>query len=915
MTNLFMKNFTLLLFLLFSNFIFSQQFQISGKVVDENEAPLGSATVYLEKVQDSSLVTYTISEKNGQFELKGSSEVEKANLYVSYAGYKPYRKLIDIKKQLQLGTIEMNILDNELDEVIVEGQRSPVTIKKDTLEFNAGSFTTRQDANLEELMKKLPGVEVDNDGNITINGKPVSRILVNGKEFFGDDPKIATKNLPKEIIDKIQVTDTKTKSEEFTGKAGDPDNKTVNITIKKDKNKGYFARATAGGGTDNRYELSGIGNYFQDDLRVTALASSNNINSSGFSYDEVFGMMGRNAGRNIFRGNGGGITKAETAGLNFTNEWENDLELSGDYLFERGNTDSRTIVARENILPDSRYFTNSDEKNSQLNDSHDLSAEFEVEFDTLTRLSIRPRFNADYGESHRTRIAESLDEDRNLINSTETYQDEDLSNERFRNNIDFIRRFGSRGSYLQVDFSNSHRTQVNDNFYYSENLFTQDGEEVTEIRDQFIDEDEKENSYSFNVSKRTVLADQLFLDVDYDFDYSGSSNKRYVYDSDNGEGNYNTLVDSLSSDFEVISRKHTPSLGVNYEGDIWRLGSRVGLEHTSLENTNFLREASFQNNYDNLFVRAEVRYEVERSKSLSLRYNTNVDIPSIRQLQPVRDITNPLNIVVGNPELKPTYNQSINLHYRNFDFSTHTGIFSYMNFRFIQDNVVAVSSIDEDLVRTTTFTNVDGAMNASAGFFYSKRFKKDERSFRYQLGLNTNYNKNIGFTNGVKYEAKRYGVSPRIRLSYEISDLISIEPSYDLSINSSKFDINPARNEDFINHDIDLELTTYWPENVIFGNDISYNYYGNVSPGFENSAILWNMSLGYEFLQEKATLKLKVYDLLDQNIDTRRIIGDDFIQDTSNLILTRYAMLSFTYKLSSFGGGKMPPRGGRRHRD
>ncbi len=909
-----MKSYLLFLFLFFTNFIFAQQFSISGKIVDENEAPLGSATIYLEKQTDSSLVTYTISESDGKFDLQGSSEAEKANLFISYAGYKPYRKVIEIDRRMQLGTIQMKVLDNELDEVIVEGTRAPITIKKDTLEFNAGSFTTRQDANLEELMKKLPGVEVDNDGNITINGKPVSRILVNGKEFFGNDPKIATKNLPKEIIDKIQVTDTKTKSEEFTGKAGDPDNKTVNITIKKDKNKGYFARATAGGGTDDRYELSGIGNYFKDDLRVTALASSNNINSSGFSYDEVFGMMGRNAGRNIFRGNGGGITKAETAGLNFTNEWENDLELSGDYLFERGDTESRTKIARENILPDSRYFTNSDERNNQLNDSHDASAEFEVEFDTLTRLSIRPRFSADYGESHRSRIAESLDEDRNLINSTETFQDEDLANERFRNNIDFIRRFGSRGSYLQLDFSNSHRSQTNDNFYYSESVFNQNGEEMAEIRDQFIDEDEKENSYSFNVSKRTVLADQLFLDADYNFDYSGSTNKRYVYDAENGLGNYNILVDSLSSDFEVISRKHTPSLGVNYEGDIWRIGSRFGLEHTSLENTNFLREVSFQNSYNNLFVKAEVRYEVERSKSLSLRYGTDVEIPSIRQLQPVRDVTNPLNIVMGNPELKPTYNQNINLHYRNFDFSTHTGIFSYMNFRFTKDNVVPVTTINEDLVRTTTFTNVDGALNASAGFFYSKRYKKDTRTFRYQLGLNTSYDKNIGFTNAVRYEAQRYSASPRIRLTYEIEDFLTIEPRYDLSFNSSKFDINPDRNEDFINHNIDLEVTAYWPKNVIFGNDLSYNYYGNVSPGFDNTSLLWNMSLGYEFWNEKASVKLKVYDLLDQNIDTRRIIGDDYIQDTSNLILTRYAMLSFTYKISSFGGGKMPDRGGRHHR-
>jgi len=906
-----MKFYFLFLFLLLSGVVFSQNFEITGKILDENNIPLESATVYLEKAVDSSLVTYTISEKDGSFKLTGATKATKANLYISFAGYKAYRKEIAIEKDMALEPISMKVMDNELDEITIIATRSPITIKRDTLEFNADSFTTRQDANLEELMKKLPGVEVDNDGNITINGKPVSRILVNGEEFFGNDPKIATKNLPKEIIDKIQVTDTKTKSEEFTGKAGDPDNKTVNITIKEDKNKGYFARATAGGGTNERYELSGIGNYFKDDLRVTALASSNNINASGFSYDEVFGMMGRNAGRNIFGGGNGGITKAETAGLNFSDKWNKKFELNTDYLFERGDTKSRTVVARENILADSSYYTNSDSSNNQLNDSHQASARFEVEFDTLTRLSVRPRFNADYGKSNRSRSAKSLNENGDLINSTETFQNEDLKNENFSNNIDFIKRFGSRGSYLQLEFSNNHRRKKNDNFYYSESQVRDNGEMTTEIQDQLIDENNSKDAYSFEVSKRTVLADQLFLDFAYDLDYSGSRNKRYLYENENG--NYTSLIDSLSSDFEVLSRKHTPRAGINYEGETWRIETEIGLLHTSLENSNFLRESSFKNTYDNLFVKAEVRYEIERSKSFRIRYDTDVDLPSIGQLQPVVDRTNPFNIVVGNPELKPTLTQSIDLNYRNFDFATRSGIFSYFNLQFTSDNVVRVTTVDQDLKRRTTFTNVDGAMRARAGIFYNKQMKKEARTFRYHFGLNANYQKSIGFTNAIKSTTNRYTLSPRLRLTYEIEELFSLEPFYDVTFNSSRFEINPDRNEDFFNHRAGLEVTTYWPENVIFGNDISFNSFGNVSPGFDNTSLLWNMSLGYEFWKDNATLKVKVYDLLDQNIDTRRVIGDDFIQDTSSLILTRYAMLSFTYKLSNFGGGESP-NGGRQHR-
>lgn len=290
-----------LLVLIFSFLSYSvsarQDFKLTGKLVDDDNIPLESATVYLEKVADSSMVTYTITDAEGKFVLEGNEEVSLVNFYVTYTGFQAFKKELNLSENpnQNLGEIKMNLSDNMLGEVLVTGTRAPVTIKTDTLEFNAASFKTKEDANLEEVLKKLPGVQVDNQGKITVNGKSVSRILVNGKEFFGDDPKIAAKNLPKELINKIQVVDTKTKSEEFTGKEGDSENKTINVTIDEDKNKGYFARLTAGGGTDERYEMSGIGNYFKDKMRVSVLASSNNINSSGFTFDEVFDAMGRNA--------------------------------------------------------------------------------------------------------------------------------------------------------------------------------------------------------------------------------------------------------------------------------------------------------------------------------------------------------------------------------------------------------------------------------------------------------------------------------------------------------------------------------------------------------------------------------------------------------------------------------------------
>ncbi len=921
-----MKNFCFLLLCLFSLNLSAQTFEISGKVIETGtNTPLEAATVYVENPADSTLVSYTISESNGDFIIKGNTISSNLDLFISFTGYQVHKQSVSLAnmRNLNLGSLSMNVADNELDEIKLTGGRSPITVKRDTLEFNAASFVTRPDANLEDLMKKLPGVEVDTQGNITVNGKPVSRILVNGKEFFGNDPKIATKNLPKEIIDKIQVTDTRTRSEEFTGKAGNPDDKTINITLQEDKNKGYFARATVGGGTDERYEMSGIGNYFKDKMRISVLASSNNINSSGFSFDEVFDMMGRNArsftitsggggssfginGMN-FGSSGGGITKAETAGINFVNEWNKKVDLNVDYFFGRNDTETSTIIQRENILPNSRFFTNSESSGNLVNDSHRANARLEFKPDTLTRISYAPRFNSNTGYTNRINNTESLDQNRNLVNSTQILDDEFLESLSFSNRLDFIRRYGNRGAYTQIDLSSNHQKQENENFFTSTSNYFGD-QARTEVQDQFIDEDQNTNEYSVGATQRFVLAKQLFFDASYDFSSAISTNTRSVFEADVA-GNYSNFNTLLSSDFESRSMKNIPNVGVNFEGQKWRWGTEIGLLNTTLENTSFIEDGGFSNTYNNLFLKANVRYELSRSKSLNLSYSSDSGVPSIRQLQPVRNLTNPLNIIIGNPDLRPTFSQTIRGGYRNYDFAKRSGLFSYGSVTFTNNSIVPETTVDDDLVRTTTYTNVDGAVNANIGGTYSKQFKKDKRELSYRLGLNGGYDKNVGFTNGLLYNAERITLRPSVNFTWAIEEYISFNPGYQLAYTDSWYDINANRNESFTNHTFSLEATTFWPKNVVIGNDVSYNYFGNMSPGFDHTAFLWNLSVGYKFLKDNATLKLKVYDMLNENVSASRMVGNDFIQDTQSLILQQYAMLSFTYKLSNFGGAPGPGQG------
>ncbi|MDT0677605.1 outer membrane beta-barrel protein [Autumnicola musiva] len=757
-------------------------------------------------------------------------------------------------------------------------------------------------------MKKLPGVEIDRSGNITMNGTPISKIIVNGEEFFGDDPQIALKNLPKEIVDKIQVTDTKTEAQAFTGEDGDSNNKTVNITIKEDKNKGYFARATAGYGTDDRYEASAIFNYFDDELRTSILASSNNINSSGFSYDETFGMMGRSAAA---ISGGPGITKSESAGINAANKWKNkwgfkEVETSGDYFFGRNDTEQRSESQTEYLLPDSRYFRNTERSSNFINDSHRGNAEFEIEFDTLTRISVKPKIDANFAESYSQSFSESLDENRNLVNNTETAQNGKSESLRFENQIGFIKKFGNKGAFFRLGFSNKHENQNSESLYYSETTFFEEENNRIQVQDQFIDLENKEDAYSLEARHRLPASESLSFDSSYDFDYSYATNKRYVYDSENNDGNYNSINDTLSNDFSVLNRIHAPRFGLNYEIMDWEIEADLGLLLTHLENDNLFQETTFENDYTNLNVSMEIKYEQQGEPYYSLDYETSTEIPFIRQLQPVVDRTDPLNIIIGNPELRPTYRHQINLQYRNFNYNTSSGISSWLWLNFIENDIVSISTIDEDLVRETRFTNIDGSINAHAGVSYNKGIRKENKQYNFSLSLSGSYNKNLGFTNGIKYQSEQYSFNPSVRLTYVIEKVLEINPIYGLTYRSSVYDINAERNENFINHQVGLDFTTYWPENLIFANDISYRYLENVAPGLQNSSILWNLSLGYQFFEDKATIRFKVYDLLDQNIQAMRIINNDYIRDSNDLILTRYAMLSFSYKLSSFGGRSRP---------
>lgn len=632
--------------LLISTIVFSQQksFKIYGTLTAaDTKEPLESATVYLERVKDSSLVTYSITDKNGDFSLEDKTYDSFLKLYISYVGYATYEKQIAIDKEdINLNQITLEVDNNMLDEILIK-TRSPITIKKDTLEFNVASFKTKKDANVEDLLKKLPGVEVDEQGQITVNGKPVNKILVNGKPFFGDDPTITTRNLTKEIIEKVQIMDTKTKSEAFAGEDGDDENKTINLTIKEENNKGVFGRVSAGAGTDERNEFAGILNVFDNDRRYSVLAGGNNINSPNFSFGEIEKMLGNissvtfntngafSINGNSFGGGGEGIVTSRNAGTNYADVLSEGIDLSADYFYSRVSSENDSRTERENILPDSRFFTNAVSRTTSDNDNHRFNTEFDIEIDSTFLINIRPSIGYNRREGITTRTDETFDDNQTLTNQStfESFSESEARN--FGADIDVTKRFGKKGSFLKFAFETELNSDESDNFQRSETLITDPNADDI-IRDQQISAESDFNRYRLSSTYRIpLIAKELFLDTKIDYQSQIRNSENSTFDFNDTTSEYDIFNTDLSSDFRFLDQRFTPSLDLSYRQDKWGISMEVGYVFRTLENQDALRPLlSIQETFEAIELDGNFNYRFSDKSSMYSGYSLRNRAPQLR---------------------------------------------------------------------------------------------------------------------------------------------------------------------------------------------------------------------------------------------------------------------------------------------
>lgn len=896
---------------------------IRGTVLDVNtQLPMEMATVYFTTIKDSTVIEYATTDKNGAFRMDIKKYDKPVFLKVSYMGYQTYyEEYKGLTESKDFGKLYMIENVNALNDVVIKTEAAPITIKKDTLEFNAASYKVRPDSNVETLLKQLPGFDVDNDGKITVNGREVNQVLVNGKTFFDKDGAIAIKNLPADIIKKIQVSDFKTKKEELSKQESTSDFSSINITIDEKKNKGYFGKVMGGYGTDDRYEANVNLNYFNNKQKISLLASSNNINSTGFSMDDVFDNMGggRNSsgkGGNGNSGGGGGgkgITQSNLVGLNYSDDWTKDLLAMGSYNFTNTVNKNDSKSNELSFQPTGNILTEAASKSRNENTGNNVNFELEYKINPKTRIVVAPRLNQSHTNSNSVSSSFTEDENGNALNESKGSSSSEGNNTSFGNTINFNRAFEKKSRNLSLVFTNNNTDSDSDALNISETVFYK-GDKPNDFRNQKTKNKTTSDSYSADLEYIEPITDSLRIRIGTNFDWKSSSNDERTFSFDPDTQDYTDFNLAFSNYTNSTQNSVTPKVGLTLQKNKFtiNLDSRTSI-------VNFDNHSLYLNNATDLnkkyalpFASALLRYKFDRSKNLSFRYEYSNALPSANQLMPVINLNNPLNTIVGNPNLNPVEKNSINFNFRNYDFRSRSGYNVYLKGDYYDNDIVS-STIFDSGKRNTTYVNISGVYNASIGANWNQSVKSGAHTLRYGLGINANYSFDKGFTDAVMYNAKSVGLSPKVYMSYDYGEILTIAPSYNLSYNQSKYENYSRDATSNVVHRINLQTTTYWPDNLIFGNDFGYTYNSNISGDFKKDFYLWNTSLSYGFLDKKLYAKVKVYDVLNQNLSATRTISATAIRDEENTVLRRYVMFSLAYKIGNFSGAE---KGGKkRQRD
>ncbi|ARS41626.1 hypothetical protein CA265_18970 [Sphingobacteriaceae bacterium GW460-11-11-14-LB5] len=902
---------------------------ISGKVINaKDKKPVDFATIAIKSLKDSSTVASGQSNPDGTFSFKGIAP-GKYRIYSAFLGLKTVTKDVEVAK-VAVNAGEIAMVDDGVDLKDVNVTASiPVVVKTDTIEFDGKSIKVRENAVVEDMLKKLPGVEVAKDGSIKAQGETVTKVKVDGKEFFGTDPLLATKNLPADMVDKIQVIDEMSEQSQFSGVDDGTRNKILNITTKAGMKKGYFGNSTVGYGTQDRYDASLNVNKFDNDQQFSFIGQFNNVNKQNFGQGNGAGNGFGGGGRGNFGGGGsgagsGGITTTNAAGLNFADTYKDGTQIQGSYFFNKSAVANQQTSFTQNLLGDkiTTVLNNADNNTDRIN--HRFNFMIDTKLDSSTTIKIQP--NVSYTESDATNLS---DYTRNLIQSTTVGNQRYISNSttpNISNNLLVRKKFKRRGRTLSLNVNTSINNNDADNYNYISETNTINSTPTASLIDQL----NKVNTNSINNTSRLVYTEPLSkttsLEFNYQNGYSHDNQGRQVLDFNSASGQYDLVNLDYTNIYE--NQTLTNAAGVSFTTNEKKYNWNIGLaaQQTNRENTNLTTGLVRTQNFINLTPSANFRYNFSNSRRLNIRYRGTTQQPTINQIQPILDNTNTQSVFVGNPELKPQFNNNLSINYNNFDFAKSRMFFAFLNlsqtFNAIGNSsqlVTDQNDVDYGKIRTT-YVNVDGVYSGNASINMGLPILP-ERKLNLNASLNANYNRNVNFTTG----NNSAGLLKNITNSWSVTNRYNFVTNFDKfdltggisgTYNRATYSAQPNSTTNYYTLNPSFDISYLFPGNIRLAVDLDYIKNTGRGEGYNTEYTLVNSYISRQFFKNRGTFKIAVNDAFNQNQGISRTATNNTITDLNYNVLKRYYMFSFTYSLTRIGGRnmsgdmQMPAQGG-----
>ena len=910
---------------------------VSGRVIEAGtKEPVELAAVQLLSLPDSAQVAGMTTSTQGYFSLS-KQKPGKYLLKVSFIGY--VTKIIPVQLTAnvpakKMGNIELATDAVMLQEAVVVAEAPQVTVVEDTLMYNSSAYRTPEGAMLEELVKKLPGAEIDDDGNVKINGKDLKKIMVDGKEFFGGDVKTGLKNLPVDMVDKLKTYDKKSDLARVTGIDDGEEETVLDLTVKKGMNQGWFGNADLGAGTKDRYTGRMMLNRFVDKTQFSIIGSANNVNDQGFS---------GGGGGPRWRSNNG-LNATKMLGANFATQ-TNKLELGGSVRYNFQDADISSINSSERFLQNGNSYSNSNNKNR--NKGTNLNADFRMEWkpDTLTNIIFRPNFS--YGRTNNASRSESgtFNEDPfNLIVNPNDYLNFDnLSDDPLKDirvnatnsaslskgkslsgnaTLQVNRKLNNRGRNLTFRGVFGYGDNDNDQYTQSETRYYQllnhlGGDSIL-YRNQYITTPTRNYNYTAQVTYSEPIAKATFLQFSYQFQYKYSKSDKTTFDlldypdwAIGGalpSGYESHAVDSLSKNAEYRYYNHDASVGLRFIRPKYQLN--VGMSFQPQNSTLSYKKGDYMidttRTVFNFAPNMDLRFRFSKVSQLRFTYRGRSNQPTMENLLPITDNSNPLNIRMGNPGLKPSFAHTMRLFYNTYNAEKQRGIMTHFSFTATKNSISNSTRYNEETGGLITRPeNINGNWNAFGMFGFNTALKN--KKYTINTFTNVNYQNNVAFLynqdtkNNDRNTSTGLTLGERVTGSYR-NDWFEFSLNGSINYTAERNKLRPENNQEPYTYSYGASTNITMPWKMTLATNIAnQSRRGYRDSSMNRDELIWNAQLAQSLLKGAATVSFEVYDILRQQSNISRSLSADMRSVSEYNGINSYCMVHFIYRLNIFG--------------